>query len=162
MPTGVGGIRIGITDAWFWDGCENGIDEIVQRAIDSLARAGAAVKEASLPEAREAFAMYVEGGLSGIELRAFLDRELPDWLTTIGPINGPALKNTENSSAREYLNRRLRLLEAEKSAKTRFDNVDVIVTPTVMFTPYVVTKEMSSEECWAHNRNFVHNLVPVL
>src|SRR5499426_474340 len=50
VPTGVGGIRIGIADSWFWDGCENGIGEIVRSAIDSLARAGAVVKEATLPE----------------------------------------------------------------------------------------------------------------
>ena len=38
VPTSVGGIRIGIADAWFWDGCENGIDEIVRSAIDALAQ----------------------------------------------------------------------------------------------------------------------------
>jgi aspartyl-tRNA(Asn)/glutamyl-tRNA(Gln) amidotransferase subunit A len=45
VPTGVDGIRIGIADSWFWDGCENGIDEIVRSAIVSLARAGAVVKK---------------------------------------------------------------------------------------------------------------------
>src|SRR3954471_24734321 len=105
VPAGVDGIRIGIADPWFWDGCENGIGEIVRRAIDSLARAGAIVKDASLLEAREAFAIFVAGGVSGIELRAFLDRELPDWLATIDPVNAPALRNAENLPAREYLSR---------------------------------------------------------
>jgi aspartyl-tRNA(Asn)/glutamyl-tRNA(Gln) amidotransferase subunit A len=50
VPTGVTGIRIGIADSWFWDGCENGIDEIVRRAIDSLSRAGAKVKENRYPK----------------------------------------------------------------------------------------------------------------
>ena len=92
VPAGVDGLRIGIADSWFWDGCENGIGEIVRSAIDTLARAGAVVKEKPLPEAREAFAVFSEGGVSAIELRAFLDRELPDWLTTIDPVNVPALK----------------------------------------------------------------------
>jgi aspartyl-tRNA(Asn)/glutamyl-tRNA(Gln) amidotransferase subunit A len=161
VPGGVDGIRIGIADPWFWDGCENGIGETVRRAIDSLARAGAIVKEAPLPEARDAYAIYVEGGLSGIELRAFLDRELPDWLATIDPVNAPTLKNAENLSAREYLARRLRLLEAAKSAAARFDHVDVIATPTVMFTPHVMTDEVSPDEFRTHNRNILHNLVPV-
>jgi aspartyl-tRNA(Asn)/glutamyl-tRNA(Gln) amidotransferase subunit A len=160
VPTGVNGIRIGIADPWFWDGCENGIGEIVRRAIDSLARAGAIVKEAPLPEARDAYAIFVEGGLSGIELRAFLDRELPDWLATIDPVNAPALKNAENLSAREYLARRLRHLEAAKSAARRFDHVDVIATPTVMFTPHVLTDEVGPEKFWAHTRNIVHNVAP--
>jgi Asp-tRNA(Asn)/Glu-tRNA(Gln) amidotransferase A subunit family amidase len=62
VPSSVDGIRIGIADPWFWDACENGIGEIVRLAIDSLARAGAVVTEAPLPEARDAFAIYVEFG----------------------------------------------------------------------------------------------------
>jgi aspartyl-tRNA(Asn)/glutamyl-tRNA(Gln) amidotransferase subunit A len=161
VPSGVSGIRIGICDAWFWDGCENGIDEIVRSAIDALARAGAVVTEKSLPEAREAFAVFAEGGVSAIELRTFLDRELPDWLATIDPVNVPALKNAENLSACEYLSRRLRLIEAANSAAARFDDVDVIATPTVMFTPHVLAEETGADKFWARNRKIVHNLVPV-
>jgi aspartyl-tRNA(Asn)/glutamyl-tRNA(Gln) amidotransferase subunit A len=160
VPDSVDGICIGIADPWFWDGCENGIGDAVRRAVDSLARAGAIVKEAPLPEARDVFALYLEGGLSGIELRAFLDRELPDWLATIDPVNAPALRNAENLSAREYLSRRLRMLEAAKSAAARFEHVDVIATPTVMFTPHIITGEVSAEQFWTHNRNIVHNLMP--
>ncbi len=160
VPTGVDGMRIGIADSWFWDGCENGIGEIVRSAIDSLARAGAVMKDKPLPEAREAFAVFVEGGVSAIELRTFLDRELPDWLATIDPVNGSALQNAENLSAREYLTRRLRLLEAAKSAVARFDDVDVIAAPTAMFTPIVVTEETNAEKVWARNRHLVHNLAP--
>jgi len=160
VPESVDGIRVGVADPWFWDECENGIAETVQRAIGSLARAGAVVKEAPLPEARDVFALYVEGGLSAIELRTFLDRELPDWLTTIDPVNAPALKNAENLSAREYLARRLRMLEAAKSAVARFDHVDVIAAPTVMFTPHILAEETSAEQFWARNRKIVHNLMP--
>src|SRR5262249_37087155 len=158
VPSSVDGIRIGIADSWFWDGCENGIGDVVRSAIDSLAQAGAVITDTSLPEAREAFAVFVEGGVSAIELRAFLGRELPDWLQTIDSANAPALRNAESLSAREYLTRRLRLLEAAKSAIARFDDVDVIAAPTVMFTPRVMTDEGSAEKGWARNRNLVHNL----
>jgi aspartyl-tRNA(Asn)/glutamyl-tRNA(Gln) amidotransferase subunit A len=161
VPAGIGGIRIGIADSWFWDGCENGIDGVVRSAIDKLARAGAVVKDKPLPEAREAFAVFAEGGVSAIELRAFLDQELPAWLETIDPVNAPALKNTENLSARDYLRRRLRLVTAAKAAAARFDDVDVIATPTVMFSPHVLAEESSAEQFWARNRRIVHNLVPV-
>jgi aspartyl-tRNA(Asn)/glutamyl-tRNA(Gln) amidotransferase subunit A len=160
VPNDVGGIRIGIADSWFWDGCENGIDDVARSAVDALARAGAAVKDKPLPEAREAFAVFAEGGVSGIELRAFLDRELPDWLATIDPVNAPALKAAENLSAREYLTRRLRLVDAAKSAAARFGDVDVIATPTVMVTPHVLAEDAGPEKFWARNRRLVHNLVP--
>jgi aspartyl-tRNA(Asn)/glutamyl-tRNA(Gln) amidotransferase subunit A len=157
-PTGVDGIRIGVADSWFWDGCENGIGEIVRSAIDSLARAGAVIKEKPLPEAREAFAVFVEGGVSAIELRTFLDRELPDWLATIDPVNAPALKNAENLAAREYLSRCLRLLDAAKSAVARFDDVDLIAAPTAMFTPAVVPEQANAGKIRARNQNLVHNV----
>jgi aspartyl-tRNA(Asn)/glutamyl-tRNA(Gln) amidotransferase subunit A len=161
VPEGIGGIRIGIADSWFWDDCENGIADIVRAAIEKLAPAGAVLKEKPFPEAREAYAVFSEGGVSAIELRAFLDCELPDWLATIDPVNAPALKNAENLSAREYLTRRLRLLGAAKSATARFDDVDVIATPTVMFSPHVLADETGPEQFWARNRKIVHNLVPV-
>jgi aspartyl-tRNA(Asn)/glutamyl-tRNA(Gln) amidotransferase subunit A len=161
VPEGIDGIRIGIADSWFWDGCENGIDEVVRAAVDRLARAGAVRKDTPLPEAREAFAVFSEGGVSAIELRAFLDRELPDWLNTIDPVNAPALKHAENLSAREYLSRRLRLNAAAKTAAAHFDEVDVIATPTVIVSPHVLSEDTGPEQFWARNRKIVHNLVPV-
>jgi len=160
VPDSVDGIRIGIADSWFWDGCENGIDDVARRAIDALARAGAVVKESPLPEVHDVWALYLEGGLSAIELRAFLDRELPDWLQTIDGVNAPALRNAENLSARDYLNRRARMDDAAKRAASRFADVDVIVAPTVMITPRVLGETVSAEEFWAHNRNIVHNTMP--
>jgi aspartyl-tRNA(Asn)/glutamyl-tRNA(Gln) amidotransferase subunit A len=160
VPASVDGIRIGIADVWFWDGCENGIDTVVRAALDSLANAGAVLQDVTLPEAQEAFAVFVEGGFSAIELRAFLDRELPDCLPTIDPVNVPALKNAENLSAREYLTRRLRLLDAGKRAAARFDEVDVIATPTVMVTPPILAEETGPQQFWERNRKTVHNLVP--
>ena len=161
VPDGVGGLRIGVAESWFWDGCENGIDAVVRAAIDKLGRAGAVLKDKPLPEAREAFAVFSEGGVSAIELRAFLDRELPDWLNTIDPVNAPALKNAENLSARDYLSRRLRLLAAATTAAAHFDELDVIATPTVMVSPHVLAEDSGSEQFWARNRRIVHNLAPV-
>ena len=161
VPESVDGIRVGIADSWFWDECENGIDSVVRAAIDKLARAGAVVKQTPLPEAREAYAVFSEGGVSAIELRAFLDRELPDWLNTIDPVNAPALKVAETLSARDYLSRRLRLLAAATTAAARFEDVDVIATPTVMVSPHVLAEETGPQQFWARNRKIVHNLVPV-
>ncbi|HEY1544310.1 MAG TPA: amidase [Xanthobacteraceae bacterium] len=161
VPASVAGLRIGVADSSFWDDCENGIDEVVRRAIDQLARAGAVLVDKSLPEAAEAVAVFAEGGVSAIELRAFLDRELPDWLATIDPVNAPRLKNAENLSARDYLARLMRLADAAKGAAARFDDVDVIATPTVRLSPHVLTEKIAPDKFWAHNRGTVHNLVPV-
>ncbi len=159
--TGIGGVRIGLAEPWFWADCENGIAELVKQAIDALARAGAIVREKSLPEAHAAYAVFAEGGVSGIELRAFLDQELPDWLGSIDPVNAPALKNAERLSAREYLSRRLRLIAAAKDAVARFDDVDVVAMPTLVLTPDVMSTDPGADGFWARNRGIVRNTVPV-
>ena len=51
--------------------------------------------------------------------------------------------------------------DAAKSAAARFDDVDVIAAPTVMFTPRVLADKASAQHFWAHNRNIVHNTMPV-
>ncbi len=158
---GIDGTRVGLAEAWFWDECENGIAEIVKSALDGLGRAGARIAEVALPEAREAFAVFREGGVSAIELRAFLDRELPDWLGLVDPVNAPALRGAETLSARDYLARRLRLGDAAKSAAARFDDVDVIAMPTIALTPAVMTESESADSFWARNRGIVRNTVPV-
>ncbi|HKT18355.1 MAG TPA: amidase, partial [Stellaceae bacterium] len=157
----IGGVRIGVAEPWFWSDCENGIAEIVKQAIDALGRAGARLSEASLPEALEAHAVFAEGGVSGIELRALLERDLPDWIATIDPVNAPALKAAEGLSARAYLSRRLRLMDASRRAAERFAALDVIAAPTLMLSPDVMTIEQTSEKFWARNRGIVHNTVPV-
>lgn len=161
VPESVDGLRIGIGDSWFWDRCENGIAEVAKEAIDALARAGARVTERSLPEAQEAFAVFCEGGTSAIELRAFLERELPDWIATIDPVNALALERAAALPAREYLSRLMRLSAAATTAVSRFDQVDIIATPTVMLSPPVMSASPGSETFWAQNRGIVHNLVPV-
>ena len=147
--------------SWFWDGCENGIDQLFCQAIHTLGRAGAVLKDKRLPEGGDAFAIFAEGGVSAIELRAFLDRELPDWLAVIDPVNACAVKNAENLSAREDLTRLARRREVARSVARRFDDVDVIAMPTVIVTPHVLTEESGPEKFRPRNRHIVHNLVLV-
>ena len=62
-----------------------------------------------MPEAEAAYGVFLDGGLSAIELRSFLDRELPEWLDQLDPVIAPAVRNAESLSAREYLARVARL-----------------------------------------------------
>ena len=85
------------------------------------ASAGAVLKDVALPEAQEAFAvLFVEGGVSAIELRVSSIASCRTGSPTIDPVNVPALKNAENLSAREYLTRRLRLLDAGQARRHAF------------------------------------------
>jgi len=158
---GIDGLRIGLAEPWFWDACENGIAECVKEAIDALGRAGGRIVAKALPEAKEAYAVFCEGGVSAIELRAFLDLDLPDWIETIDPVNAPPVRAAGSLTARDYLSRRLRLAAAAKKAAAQFADVDVIAMPTLRVSPYDMTKEVGPEQFWQQNRGLVHNTVPV-
>src|SRR3954469_21048963 len=80
------------------------------------------------------YGVFLDGGLSPIELRSFLDRELPDWLDQLDPVIAPAGRNAESLSAREYLAPVARLGNLARAAAPRLDAVDVMASPTLCLT----------------------------
>ena len=157
----LGGVRIAVDDPFFWDGCDPGIAETAREAVNALERAGAVLCPATLPEAAEAYAVFLEGGVSAIELRSFLDRELPDWLSQLDPIMAPAVHGAEALSARDYLGRLGRLQALARRAVPRFDGIDVIATPTLCITPPILAEIGSPDAYLAANRRIVRNTVAV-
>src|SRR6201987_3729012 len=93
------GIRIGIGEAFLWRDCDPGIAETTQEAVDALVRAGAVAGEFKLPEAEAAYDVFLAGGLSAVELRSFLDRELPEWLRHPPPGGGPRARKAPGPGA---------------------------------------------------------------
>src|SRR5438874_3262073 len=62
------GVRIGVGDPFLWRDCDPGIAETVQEAVDTLVRAGAVANDFTLPESEAAYGVFLDGGLSAIEL----------------------------------------------------------------------------------------------
>ena len=155
------GIRIGIGDPFLWCDCDPGIAETVQEALDALVRTGAVVQDFALPEAEGAYAVFLEGGLSAIELRSFLDRELPDWLAQLDPVIAPAVRAAENLSARDYLARGARLRALAQRAAPRLTAVDVIASPTLCLTPPLMSDVADADSHLRVNRRIVRNTVAV-
>src|SRR5580693_4186303 len=96
----ISGVRIGVGDPFLWRDCDPGIAETAHEAVNALSRAGAVTREFTLPEAEAAYTLFLQGSLSAVELRSFLDRELPDWLAQLDPVIAPALRDAESLSAR--------------------------------------------------------------
>jgi aspartyl-tRNA(Asn)/glutamyl-tRNA(Gln) amidotransferase subunit A len=153
----VGGIRIGFGDPFLWCDCDPGIAETVRDAVDTLVRAGAIARDFTLPEAEAAYGVFLEGGLSAIELRSFLDRELPEWLDQLDPVIAPAVRNTESLRAREYLARVARLDSLARAAVPRLDAVDVIASPTLCLTPPLMSDVADADSHLRVNRRIVRN-----
>ncbi|HUB97964.1 MAG TPA: amidase [Stellaceae bacterium] len=157
----IAGVRIGIGDPFLWEGCDPGIAEGAKAAIDALAAKGALVRTVGLPEARAAYDIFLEGGFSAIELRVFLDQELPQWLGELDPIMAQAVRGAEALSARDYLARLQRTRRLARIAAQRFADVDVIASPTLPVTPPPISQVREAEGHLSVNRRLVRNTVGV-
>jgi aspartyl-tRNA(Asn)/glutamyl-tRNA(Gln) amidotransferase subunit A len=157
----ISGVRIGVGDPFLWRDCDAGITETVQEAVDALVQAGAIAREFTLPEAEAVYTVFLEGGLSAVELRSFLDQELPGWLGQLDPVIAPAVRNAETLSARDYLARIARLRALARTAAPRLDAVDVIASPTLCLTPPLMSEVADAEGHLRVNRRIVRNTVAV-
>jgi aspartyl-tRNA(Asn)/glutamyl-tRNA(Gln) amidotransferase subunit A len=157
----IAGVRIGMGDPHLWGACDPGIAEGAQQAVAQLEAKGAIVREVSLPEMKDAYDVFLEGGFSAVELRDFLDRELPHWLADLDPVIAPAVRNAETLSARDYLARLGRMRRLAPAARARFDAVDVIVSPTLCVTPPLMDEVRDADGHWRVNRRIVRNTVGV-
>jgi aspartyl-tRNA(Asn)/glutamyl-tRNA(Gln) amidotransferase subunit A len=119
------------------------------------------LRKMTLPEAVGAYAVFLEGGVSAIELRSFLDQELPDWLTQLDPIMASAVRSAETLSAREYLARLARLKVLARTAAPRFEEIDVLASPTLCITPPLLSDLGDADSYLAANRRIVRNTVAV-
>src|SRR4051795_443410 len=155
------GVRIGIGDPFLWRDCDPGIAETVQEAVGAVVRAGAIAHDFTLPEAEAAYGVFLDGGLSAIELRSFLDRELPDWLDQLDPVIAPAVRTAENLSAREYLARVAHLKNLARATAPLLDPIDVIASPTLCLTPPLMSEVADADSHLRVNRRIVRNTVAV-
>ena len=75
------------------------------------------------------------GSVPGIEIKEFIQSEIPAWLETTDPVVGTRIKSSSSVDAGEYL-RRLRVLKKlSASVQQHFEDVDLIASPTVPITP---------------------------
>jgi len=151
------GIRVGVGDPFLWRDCDPGITETVQQAIDALVNAGARPRDLILPETEAAYGVFLAGGLSAIELRSFLDRELPEWLDQLDSLIAPAVRNADSLTARDYLVRVRRLGDLARAAAPRLDAVDVIASPTLCLTPPLMSEVADADSHLRVNRRIVRN-----
>jgi aspartyl-tRNA(Asn)/glutamyl-tRNA(Gln) amidotransferase subunit A len=157
----IAGLRIGIGDSFLWNECEPGIAEGVKAAIDALGAKGALVRERAFPEMKAAHDVFMEGGLSAIELRAFLLQELPQWLPELDPIMAGAVEAAGALKAVDYLARVGRLRALARQAPQRFGDVEVMAMPTLCITPPKMEDVRAPEGHRSVNPKLVRNTVGV-
>ena len=158
-PAPLTGLRFGAVEELF-DDCAPGVAECVRAAVRELEGKGASVHPFALPELETAREVFAAGGLAGPELLAFLQRELPEFRTTLDPNVGGRFAALESLTAAEYLDRRARLARAADAANARFGGVDGIVCPTSPITAPRLDRVADPEGYRTHNLAALRNTMP--
>ncbi len=136
VPT-VAGVRLGLLEDPWMQGCRDGVEEVVLSALRELETAGARVHPVRLPAALEALELFSLGGPVAVELAAFLMHELPGWRASLDPNVAARLRQADELPAIEYLRRGSVLRRLASAADACFveAGVDLLVGPTVALGP---------------------------
>ena len=125
------GMRIGVVQNTVWDDCDPSIAETTRAALAKLERGGAVLVDIAVPHVAEALEIFGQGGLAAAELRAFMEMNFPDRIARLDPMVRARVETADQIPAIEYLRRAAVLAQSAQGAARVFDQVDVLITPTV-------------------------------
>lgn len=125
------GMRIGVVQNTVWDACDQSIADVTREALAKLERAGALLVDITLPHLETALDIFGQGGLAAAELRSFMELHFPERIARLDPMVRARVETADQLPAIEYLRRAAVLAQSAKDAALVFDQIDVLVTPTV-------------------------------
>jgi len=143
------GLRVGVPTDHVWEECDAAIARAVRAAIETLARAGADVREIRWPRAAEY--ANAASAILGIEARAYHEGAFPGRAAEYGPLVRARLASQGNVDADTYARSMRLLLEARAGAADRdLDGVDVLAMPTVPTRAWTIeeAKEIGRPSEW--------------
>ena len=143
------GLRVGVPTDHVWEECDAAIARAVRAAIETLAGAGADVREIRWPRATE----YAKAAsaILGIEARAYHEGAFPGRAAEYGPLIRARLAAQGDVDADTYARSMRLLLEARAGAADRdLDGVDVLAMPTVPTRAWTIeeAKEIGRPSEW--------------
>jgi aspartyl-tRNA(Asn)/glutamyl-tRNA(Gln) amidotransferase subunit A len=151
------GLRIGRIGRLAFDDCSHGIVEAVDRALGELEAAGATLVDIEFPEAETAFDLLCNSGIPAMELRRFIDADLPEWLDSMDWPVKRRMVGTDTTKTDHYEASLTRLAEATAAANARFADIDLLACPTVPVTPPVVETVAEPETYAPQNLKSLRN-----
>jgi aspartyl-tRNA(Asn)/glutamyl-tRNA(Gln) amidotransferase subunit A len=149
IERGAPGLRVGVPTDHVWEECDPAIARAVRAAIETLARAGADVREIRWPRAAE----YAKAAsaILGVEARAYHEGAFPGRAAEYGPLIRARLASQGDVDADTYARSMRLLLEARAGAADRdLDGVDVLAMPTVPTRAWTIeqAKEIGRPSEW--------------
>jgi aspartyl-tRNA(Asn)/glutamyl-tRNA(Gln) amidotransferase subunit A len=137
----VSGLRIGIPRGDIWDECQPDIKDVLETTLAELEAHGALVTEVDGALLDDGFEVAIgQRPIAGPELKAFIARELPDWLEILAPIIRERLANAPELDDPGYQQAVERHRSLVREAPMLFQSVDVLALPANLITPPPVSE----------------------
>ena len=119
---------------WFFDKCDDQISSEINAAIKKIEGNGKYKKVNELNEIDNSYNLFTKGGLAAAEFAAFINSEMRDLKETLDPNVAFRIKDMDSFTAMEYLERKNDLETMSYSINKKFEEFDIIITPTVPIT----------------------------
>ena len=158
-PADLSRLRLGVVDELF-DGCAPGVVDAVRATVREIEGKGASIVPFSLSELAAVREIFAAGGLAAPEFMAFIHRELPDFLSTLGPGARERFAPVESLTASEYLDRRARLARLAEEANASLAGVDGILSPTTPNTAPRLDEVSDRDGYRSRNMASLRNTMP--
>ena len=146
---------------WFFDKCDDQISNAINIAIKKIERNGNYKKIDELNEIDESYNLFTKGGLAAAEFAAFINGEMRDLKATLDPNVAFRIKDMDSFSAMEYLERKNDLETMSYSINKKFEEFDIIITPTVPITAPIASHLEDSKKYSEANGLMLRNTSPV-
>jgi aspartyl-tRNA(Asn)/glutamyl-tRNA(Gln) amidotransferase subunit A len=149
IEQGARNLRVGVPTDHVWDECDPAIATAVRAAIETLARAGADVREIRWTRAAEY--ARASSAVLGVEARAYHEGAFPGRTAEYGPLIRARLASQGDVDAESYARSMRLLMEARAGAADRdLDGVDVLAMPTVPTRAWTIeeAKEVARPSEW--------------
>ena len=146
---------------WFFDKCDDQISSEINIAIKKIERNGNYKKVNELNEIDESYHLFTKGGLAAAEFAAFINGEMRDLKATLDPNVAFRIKDMDSFSAMEYLERKNDLETMSYSINKKFEEFDIIITPTVPITAPIASHLEDSKKYSEANVLMLRNTSPV-
>ncbi|HQB45269.1 MAG TPA: amidase family protein, partial [Polyangiaceae bacterium] len=145
------GVRLAVPRRFFCDNLSDGIDTAFEAGLHALESAGAVLVPFETSPAEQAYSIFVQGGLAGVEALVFIEEFLPERMNSLDPFVRDRIVSAASTPASEYLRRRHAFERLGKITWEAMESVDAIVTPTVALSAPAVSELQSVDSYRSSN-----------
>jgi len=146
---------------WFNEKCDDDIISEFEKVLTAIEKKSSRTFSKNLNEIDEAYFLFTQGGLAAAEFASFINGEMSHLKDSLDPNVAFRIKDMHTFSAIEYLQRKDTFEEMTLSINSKFDEFDVIITPTVPISPPIVSDLADSKKYSEANGLMLRNTSPV-